>query len=287
MLEVIELPIEFARFALPGAVQERLQTLLGRQDAGEDRSPDERREAEGLIEMAENLMTNRWMRQALMATIGCAALLLAGILATLPQDDSVTRSGAPSRSSNHSTESLSGTATPIPASTVTSVPLSPWISEHDAIDIVMTYIGQAELVVHEWAARRLNEVEVARYTGISPAIPDPSKQFWMVVLKVPADSLEHEDITGGAAPSMPTNTAYPRTGDGIETEIPVHFSGNMNIDPDSALVDEDGLAGLYYVMSAVDGLLTSRGLINPIYFTYEEIEALAPDPTPAPVLIIP
>ena len=55
MLEVIELPIEFARFALPDAVQERLQTLLDRQDAGEDLSTDERREAEGLIEVAEFL----------------------------------------------------------------------------------------------------------------------------------------------------------------------------------------------------------------------------------------
>ena len=55
MLEVIELPAELARFSLPDAVQERLQTLLDRQDAGESLSNDERREAEGLVELAEFL----------------------------------------------------------------------------------------------------------------------------------------------------------------------------------------------------------------------------------------
>lgn len=46
---------ELARFELPAAVQERLEALLDRQDRGEPLSEAERREAEGLVEMAEFL----------------------------------------------------------------------------------------------------------------------------------------------------------------------------------------------------------------------------------------
>lgn len=46
---------ELARFELPAAVQTRLDTLLDRQDQGEPLNEDERREAEGLVEMAEFL----------------------------------------------------------------------------------------------------------------------------------------------------------------------------------------------------------------------------------------
>ncbi len=53
MVETIEIPVELAQFQLPEAVQERLQFLLDRQDAGETLTEVERREAEGLVELAE------------------------------------------------------------------------------------------------------------------------------------------------------------------------------------------------------------------------------------------
>ena len=46
-------PSELSRFHLPRGVQRRLQTLLDRQDQGLPLSTPERREAEGLVEMAE------------------------------------------------------------------------------------------------------------------------------------------------------------------------------------------------------------------------------------------
>jgi hypothetical protein len=46
---------ELARFDLPASVQQRLDTLLDRQDRGEPLGETERREAEGLVEMAEFL----------------------------------------------------------------------------------------------------------------------------------------------------------------------------------------------------------------------------------------
>lgn len=56
MAETIEIPIELAHFQLPEAVQERLQFLLDRQDAGgQVLTQAERREAEGLIELVEFL----------------------------------------------------------------------------------------------------------------------------------------------------------------------------------------------------------------------------------------
>jgi hypothetical protein len=55
MSEVIEIPIELTRFQLPQAVQSRLQSLLDRQDAGNQLSQTERQEAEGLVELAEFL----------------------------------------------------------------------------------------------------------------------------------------------------------------------------------------------------------------------------------------
>ncbi len=50
-----EIPTESARFALPKAVQSRLQKLLDQQNQGETLSEMERREAEGLVELAEFL----------------------------------------------------------------------------------------------------------------------------------------------------------------------------------------------------------------------------------------
>lgn len=55
MVETIEIPIELAHFHLPEAVQERLQFLLDRQDAGKVLTQAERREAEGLVELVEFL----------------------------------------------------------------------------------------------------------------------------------------------------------------------------------------------------------------------------------------
>jgi hypothetical protein len=55
MSEVVEIPIELARFQLPQAVQARLQFLLDRQDQGYSLSQAERQEAEGLVELAEFL----------------------------------------------------------------------------------------------------------------------------------------------------------------------------------------------------------------------------------------
>jgi hypothetical protein len=51
----IEVPEDLGRFELPSGVNERLQTLLTRQDRGEDLTSDERREAEGLVDLAEML----------------------------------------------------------------------------------------------------------------------------------------------------------------------------------------------------------------------------------------
>lgn len=55
MIDTIEIPAELARFTLPEAVQLRLQKLLDQQDRGESLSKMERREAEGLVELAEFL----------------------------------------------------------------------------------------------------------------------------------------------------------------------------------------------------------------------------------------
>ncbi len=52
-----ELPLvgELKRFRLPAGVQRRLKELLDRQDAGQVLTVAERREAEGLVELAEML----------------------------------------------------------------------------------------------------------------------------------------------------------------------------------------------------------------------------------------
>lgn len=51
----IELPEDLRRFHLPKSVDERLQTLLSRQDRGEALTVAERGEAEGLVNLAELL----------------------------------------------------------------------------------------------------------------------------------------------------------------------------------------------------------------------------------------
>lgn len=49
----VELPADLARFRLPEAVAARLQELLDRQDAGQPLTQQERKEAEGLVDVAE------------------------------------------------------------------------------------------------------------------------------------------------------------------------------------------------------------------------------------------
>jgi len=55
MLIEIEFPTDLEKFRLPAGVQQRLQELLDRQDQGNNLTPAERQEAEGLVELAEML----------------------------------------------------------------------------------------------------------------------------------------------------------------------------------------------------------------------------------------
>jgi hypothetical protein len=51
----VEVPGDLARFRLPGGVQQRLQELLDKQDAGNVLTAREKREAEGIVELADLL----------------------------------------------------------------------------------------------------------------------------------------------------------------------------------------------------------------------------------------
>ena len=51
----VEMPADLARFRLPEGVQRRLQALLDKQDLGRPLTVDERREAEGLSDLADLL----------------------------------------------------------------------------------------------------------------------------------------------------------------------------------------------------------------------------------------
>ena len=55
ILVEIEMPDELAGFRLPEGVHQRLQNLLDRQDRGEPLTDDEKKEAEGLVNLAELL----------------------------------------------------------------------------------------------------------------------------------------------------------------------------------------------------------------------------------------
>lgn len=59
----IEMPVRPERMRLPRAVDDRLQTLLDRQDRGEKLSAKERKEAEGLVELSEMLSLMRLRSQ--------------------------------------------------------------------------------------------------------------------------------------------------------------------------------------------------------------------------------
>jgi hypothetical protein len=52
---LIEVPDDLPRFKLPEAVEARLHALLDRQDSGQPLTDEERREAEGLVNLAELL----------------------------------------------------------------------------------------------------------------------------------------------------------------------------------------------------------------------------------------
>jgi hypothetical protein len=55
----LEVPDDLAKFCLPEGVQHRLESLLDQQDRGEPLSADERREAEGLVNLADLLSVLR------------------------------------------------------------------------------------------------------------------------------------------------------------------------------------------------------------------------------------
>ncbi len=55
VLVKLELPEDLGRFRLPAGVDERLQYLLDRQDQGQELTLPERREAQGLVDLAETL----------------------------------------------------------------------------------------------------------------------------------------------------------------------------------------------------------------------------------------
>ena len=50
-----EIPDDLARFRLPNGAQERLHMLLDKQDSGQPLTDAERREAEGLVDLADFL----------------------------------------------------------------------------------------------------------------------------------------------------------------------------------------------------------------------------------------
>ncbi|MEA5421079.1 hypothetical protein VB712_17775 [Spirulina sp. CCNP1310] len=54
-MDTITLPSELLHFQLPTALQNRLQSLLDRQDTGQPLTPEENAEALGLVELAEFL----------------------------------------------------------------------------------------------------------------------------------------------------------------------------------------------------------------------------------------
>jgi hypothetical protein len=63
----LEVPDDLAAFRLPEGVQKRLQELLDRQDQGHELTPAERREAEGLVDLADFLSLLRMRSERLVA----------------------------------------------------------------------------------------------------------------------------------------------------------------------------------------------------------------------------
>jgi hypothetical protein len=63
VLVELDIPGDLDQFKLPPGVDDRLQQLLDRQDRGETLTPSERREAEGLVDLAELLSLLRLRTQ--------------------------------------------------------------------------------------------------------------------------------------------------------------------------------------------------------------------------------
>ena len=63
ILVEIEMPAELDQFRLPVALNDRLQELLDRQDRGGRLTASERKEAEGLVDLAELLSLLRLRAQ--------------------------------------------------------------------------------------------------------------------------------------------------------------------------------------------------------------------------------
>ncbi len=61
----VEMPGDLARFRLPKGVAKRLHVLLDRQDGGQQLTAAEKREAEGLVELAELISLLRLRSQRL------------------------------------------------------------------------------------------------------------------------------------------------------------------------------------------------------------------------------
>lgn len=61
----VEMPTSMETFRLPEGVHNRLQYLLDRQDSGQALTPAERKEAEGLVDLAEWLSLLRLQAQRL------------------------------------------------------------------------------------------------------------------------------------------------------------------------------------------------------------------------------
>ena len=51
----LEMPSDLKRFTLPDGVEQRLHSLLDKQEQGKELTPAERVEAEGLVDLAELL----------------------------------------------------------------------------------------------------------------------------------------------------------------------------------------------------------------------------------------
>ena len=66
----IEMPDDLARFRLPDGVQERLSSLLDKQDGGQPLTDSERREAEGLVNLADPLSLLRLRAERLSGRTG-------------------------------------------------------------------------------------------------------------------------------------------------------------------------------------------------------------------------
>ena len=61
----VQMPGDLARFQLPKGVQKRLRALLDKQDQGRPLTSAEKREAEGLVDLAEVLSLLRLRSQRL------------------------------------------------------------------------------------------------------------------------------------------------------------------------------------------------------------------------------